>query len=190
MAESKHNCDVTQGFKLVPDAQVIVGHLTALTIADKKIKADLAVGNPEDIKGDKIKVVGVISKFGWEGGSTDPMDISCRVSVTNKQDIALLTHNELSDTTVTYQFIVYEFDPVKKQYFQCIHCGSTDLNGLVAKSGAKLALQVDTKKSIEVPSPENYALRLRIMPEETSQEVHLAIAVAAKWAKKWGIQVG
>ncbi|MCP3943438.1 MAG: hypothetical protein GY710_18425, partial [Desulfobacteraceae bacterium] len=176
MAVSDHYCEVEQGFKLVPDAQVVVGHLTAFTIGEKKIEADLAVGNPEDIKGAKIKVVGVMSGFSWGGGSTDLIDMSCQVSVTNKQDIALLTHSELSDTKVTFQFIIYEYDPVAKKYFQVIHCNETDLNGLVAKSGSQLALTVDTEKSTEVPSPENYAVRVSIMPEEKSMDVHLAVS--------------
>lgn len=114
MSELSFSCSVHQGFNFYPDAQDYVGHLTKLKVAGKDIKADLEVTTPEDIKGDNVKVVGVMSSIFWDGGIAAPVELSAQVSVTNKQEIMLLTHSDLSDTSVEFQFKIFAYDQTKK----------------------------------------------------------------------------
>lgn len=190
MPASNYYCNVDQGFNFYPDAQDTIGHITKLKVAGKEIKADLAVTNPEDITGDNVKVAGVMSGIDWEGGMADPIIFSCQVSVTNKQELTVLQHSDLSDTSVEFQFMVFQYDPVKKKYFQAFHSNDTDLKGLVAKSGGDLHLGIDQDQSTEVMNPINFTLSLGVMPEDEKMDVHIAVSVDGKFVKNWGVTVG
>lgn len=189
MASTSLSCDVSQGFNFQKDAQCLIGHITSLKIGDKEFKKDLAVTLPTKIKGDKVKVVGVISNIYWEGGHSDPIMFDCRVSSDNKESSALLQHQELSDTKVVYSFVVYDYDPKEKRFYPSFHTNETDLKGMVAKSGGELDLAIDMDQASDVVSPKNYSLILGVMPTEEEQAVHYAVNLSAKFVKKWGVAV-
>ncbi len=190
MPATNYYCNVDQGFNFYPDAQDYIGHIAALKVAGKEIKADLEVTNPEDITGDNVKVAGIMSGINWEGGIADPIDISCQVSITNKQELMILQHSDLSDTTVEFQFKVFEYDPIKKKYFPAFNTDDKDLKGLISKSGSELHLSIDQDQSTEVMNPLNFALSLGVMPKEEKQDIHMAVSVDGKFVKAWGIKVG
>ncbi|MBU1341549.1 MAG: hypothetical protein KKE44_12075 [Proteobacteria bacterium] len=190
MPSTSYYCSVSQGFNFYPDAQEIVGHIAKLKVAGKELKADLEVTTPEDITGDNVKVVGIMSGISWDGGMADPIEFQCQVSVKNKQELMVLQHSDLSDTSVEFQFKVFEYDPVKKKYFPAFHTDDTDLKGLVAKSGSDLHLNIDMDESGEVANPINFALSLGVMPEDEKQDIHMAASVDGKFVKAWGIKVG
>ncbi|MBJ7553417.1 hypothetical protein [Marinomonas spartinae] len=189
MASSSFACDVSQGFNFQKDAQCLIGHITSLKIGDKEFKKDLAVTVPTNITGDKVKVVGVISNIYWEGGHSDPIMFDCRVSTDNKQAGLTLQHKDLSNTSVEFSYVIYDYDPKEKKFYPNFHTNETDLNGLVAKSGGELDLYIDMDQATDVVSPENYSFILGVMPTEEEQEVHFAVNVSAKFVKKWGVTV-
>ena len=189
MAETSFSCDVSQGFNFKKDAQDIVGHISKLKIGEKDMDVDLAVTNPEDLAGDKIKVVGVVSDIYWEGGFAEPIQFSCQVSNANKKTLAILTNSEMSNTTVEFAFEVYDYDPEEKKYFKAFHTDGAAIKGLVEKSGGSLSIAISTDQSMEVMSPNNFTLSLGIMPEDTEQETHLAFSVSDKLVKRWGVTV-
>jgi hypothetical protein len=190
MAELDYSCSVSQGFNFQKDAQNMVGHINKLKVADKEMAEDLAVTDPENITGDKVKVVGVVSGMHWDGGFADPMQISCQISNANKKTLAVLTHSELSDTTVEFVFTIYDYDPDDKKFYQCFHTDAKVLKGLIEKSGGELAIEIDTDQSEEVTSPKNFTLNLGVMPEDLEQDTLVAVSVSDKFAKRWGVTVG
>jgi len=189
MAETSFSCDVSQGFNFKKDAQDIVGHISKLKIGDKEMEVDLAVTNPEDLAGDKIKVVGVVSGIYWEGGFAEPIQFSCQVSNANKKTLAILTNTEMSNTTVEFAFEIYDYDPDEKKYYKAFHTDGKAMKGLVEKSGGSLSISISTDQSMEVVSPNNFTLSLGVMPEDTEQETHLAFSVSDKVVKRWGVTV-
>ena len=189
MAELNFACDVSQGFNFQKDAQSIVGHANKIKIGEKEMAVDLTVTNPEVLAGEKVKVVGVVSSIFWEGGYADPIQLSCQVSNANKKELAVLTHSDLSNTTVEFSFTVYDYDPDKKKFFKAFHTGANVLKGLIQKSGGELSIAIDTIESGEVVSPLNFALSLGVMPEDTEQETHFAVSVDDKLVKRWGVTV-
>ncbi|GEM_PF-664861 len=190
MAATNYYCSVDQGFNFRPDAQDYVGHLTKLKVAGKELSADLQVTNPEEITGDNVKVVGVMSQIEWEGGIAEAIHIDCQISTKNKQSIALLQDSDLSDTSVEFQFKVYEYDPEKKKYFMALHSNDTDLKGLIAKNGTSLDMHVELDASSEVANPLNFALSIGIMPVDEQQDIHKAVSVDGKYVQSWGVTVG
>jgi hypothetical protein len=189
MAETSFSCDVSQGFNFKKDAQDIVGHISKLKIGEKDMDVDLAMTNPEDLAGDKIKVVGVVSDIYWNGGFAEPIQFSCQVSNANKKTLAILTNSEMSNTTVEFAFEVYDYDPEEKKYFKAFHTDGAAIKGLVQKSGGSLSIAISTDQSMEVMSPNNFTLSLGVMPEDTEQETHLAFSVSDKLVKRWGVTV-
>ncbi|MCG7537079.1 MULTISPECIES: hypothetical protein [Pseudoalteromonas] len=189
MASTNLACSVEQGFNFQKDAQIQVGHITSLKIGDKEYKKDLAVTVPTDISGDKVKVVGVISNIFWEGGHADPIMFGCRISTDNKESSVLLQHTSMSDTSVSFSFVIYDYDPKEKKFYPNFHTNETDLNGLVAKNGGELDFGVDLDQADDVVSPKNFSFFLGVMPTEEEQEAHFAVNTSAKFVKKWGVSV-
>ncbi len=191
MASSSFPCSIEQGFNFQKDAQLMVGHINSLKIGEKEFAKDLSVEDPTKITEDEstVKVVGVLSNIYWEGGYADSIQLSCQISVTNKQDAVVLQHTNLSNTNVEFSFTVYDYDPVKKTFYKGYHANDTDLKGLVEKNGDDLAINVDIVQGSEVASPINYGLYLGVMPQETEQDIHYGVSVDGKFVKKWGITV-
>lgn len=189
MAEVSYSCDVSQGFNFQKDVQTLVGHINQLTVAEKELAADMAVTDPENVTGDKIKVVGVVSGLYWGGGYADPIQFSCQVSSPNRKTLAVLAHSEMSNTAVDLEFTVYDYDPDEKKYYKAFHCDGAVVKGLVEKSGGELSISIDSDQSMEVVSPKNYTFNLGVMPEDKEQDTHMAISVSDKLVKRWGVTV-
>lgn len=188
MAESSFNCDVRQGFNFEKDSQVTIGHINYLKIGDKEMKSDFTVTDPEDVT-KTIKIFGIASAIYWQGGYADPVQLSCQVSVDNKNQIATLLHKAMSNTEVELQFTIYDYDPKQKKYYQCFHTNAVKLKCLVHKSGGELAMALDMDASSEVVSPKNHRFSLGSMPQDVQQEIHLAVSVSDKFVKQFGIEV-
>ena len=189
MAELNFSCDVSQGFNFQRDVQTPVGHINKLKVADKELAEDIAITDPENVTGDPVKVVGIISSMYWRGGYADPIQFGCQVSNANKLTLAVLSHSELSDTTVEVSYTNYDYDPDEKKYYKCFHTDGAVLKGLIEKAGGELAIEIDTEQSMEVVSPKNFAFTLGVMPEDMAQDTHLAMSVSDKLVKKWGITI-
>jgi len=188
MAVSSYPCSVRQGFNFEKDQQVLVGHIVSCKVGNDQLDADLNLSNPED-QAKLVKVFGIVSYIGWNGGYADPIQFSCQVSTANKNKIATLTHKSLANTEVLFKFNVYDYDPKEKKYYKCFHSNDAELKGLVLKSGGELVMQIDMDQSTEVLSPRNYAFNLGVMPQDVNMEVHMAVSVSDKFVKKWGVEV-
>lgn len=191
MAENAYSCSVYQGFNFQKDAQDLVGHIVALSIAGNAITADMTVTDPtsSNMTG-TVKVVGVVSAIQWGGGYADPIQFSCQVSTATKNTLATLQHQSLSNTEVALNFNIYDYDPDAKVYFKCFHCNDTQLKALVAKSGGSLDLNISLEQSMEVVNPKNYSYSMGVMPQNVSQDILMAVSNTSKFAKKWGVAVG
>ena len=189
MAEVSYSCDVSQGFNFQKDAQDLVGHINKLKVAGKELAADMAVTNPADVTGDKVKVVGVVSGIFWGGGYADSIQFSCQVSNPNKKTLSVLTQMEMANTMVEFVFTIYDYDPDEKKYYKCFHSNDAALKGLVEKSGGRLSISIDADQSQEVMSPKNFTMQLGVMPEDLEQDTHMAISVSDKMVKRWGVTV-
>jgi hypothetical protein len=193
MAESSYNCSVVQGFNFEKDAQVILGFVNSLKIDTQELNSDIAVSNPEDITGAKLKVFGVLSSIFWAGGYTDAVSFSCQVSSDNQELLNNLIHSKLNDTAVELEFTVYDYDFKAKKYYKRLHCEGTKLKGLIHKEGGALQMKVANEFSSEVAAPKNFSFRLGVMPAEDAgadQFIHLSHSLSAKLPKQWGVLVG
>ena len=188
MASLDFSCSVRQGFNFEKDRQVLVGHLVSITIGGQALTADITLTDPLDF-GSTASVVGVISGISWQGGYADPVNIACNISNENQKAVAIMTHTNLSDNTVVFQFNIYAYDQNAKVYYKAFHSNETDMNGLVYKTGGELSLQISADPDDEVVSPLNYAMYIGIMPQQSAQTLNVAVSNTDKFVKTWGVTV-
>lgn len=192
MSSQSYNTSMVEAFNFHKDSQETIGHITKLKVGNAEFTPDISVQDPTLIEeGTKVPVVGVVSNIYWEGGFAQPVSFDCQVGDDNAKTAAIQTHQDLSDTSVEVEFIVYKYDPQDKKYYKCFHTNEVALKGLIQKSGGDLEYAMDvTEPNGQVPSPINFSMYLSVMPQEIEQEVHMAVGVQHKLVKKWGVQVG
>ncbi|MDI3286925.1 hypothetical protein [Polyangium sp. 15x6] len=186
MPEFRKVLDVYQGFNYKKDKQTAVGFITSIKVGDTTLTADLTCKNPMNPTED-LAVVAVLRDILWETGVTDAVYLTGQVSATNKQNIALLIYTSMTNVLVTFQFSVYEYDPVQKEYYLCFHSNSTDMNGILEKRGDELNLSVADDASGEVQSPINFTFNTGIKPQPSAQSLQVAVGKGKNFAKLWGL---
>jgi len=182
--------DVYQGFNFKKDKQSPVGFITKMTIGDETVILNPdqeTILNPE--QPDQVldtKVVGVLNHFLWETGVTDAIYLSGQISTSNKQVLAVALLGNWASIQVTFNYVVFEYDPLKKQYFKS-SWADAELKGVIEKNGEDLNLSVADDPSSEVQSPKNFTFQIGIKPATLEQSVNIATAHQKVIAKKWGI---
>ena len=187
MASSDYQCSIRQGYNFEKDAQVLVGHLVSIKVADKELKADTSLTGPVDLKAQVV--VGPISSISWQGGYADPVWVSFNVTSANQTEALLLKHTTLSKTDVEFAFNIYAFDQVAKVYYLAFHTDKKALKGLIFKTGGDLAIDIADDPDGQVLSPKNYVLNIGIMPQDAEEQSLLfAVSNTQKFAKQWGVK--
>ena len=188
MPQYAKSLDVYQGFNFKKDKQTPVGYITKLVVGDVELTADQAtIKDPEQPGSDfGSKVVGVLSHYLWETGTTDAMYLSAQISTANKQALAAKLLTDWTNMEVTFSYVVYEYDPREKKYFKSNHADA-ELKGILEKNGNDLNLTVADDPSREVQSPENFTLQVGIKPQTQEQVVHMATGLNKNLSKQWGI---
>src|SRR6218665_164775 len=190
MPQFARSLNVPQGFNFRKDKQASVGFITELTVGGVALKADqetvLDPMNPSAaISGG---VVGVLSHYLWELGTTDAMYLSAQISTANKKDLTAALLADMTDMSVTFSYIVYEYDPMDKKFF--LSNKGEKLEGILEKNGDSLNLSVADEESSEVQSPKNFTMQLGIKPQTKEQTIEMATGFQKNVAKKWGITAG
>jgi hypothetical protein len=184
MAQYSCDCNVKQAFAYEHDQQVPMGHVISLSIGGTALSADLSSKSPLDDS--DVKCVGVVRKVSWDGGYTDPVDITFMISTANKQALQGLLHSSLKSTVIACQYDVYDFDPIAAAYYKSFSSNDTALNGLIKKDGGKLSLELNKEADGDVPSPMNYETHLVFNPKPEQQGIMIATASQQNIVKRWG----
>ncbi len=190
MPEYRRSLDIYQGYNYKKDKQTPVGFILSMKVGDTVLTADQTCKDPTNPTQD-LKVTAVMSSVLWETGVTDPVYLAGQISTANRQNVALMVINNLTNIVTVFQFSVYDYDPIAKKYFLAFHSNGTDMNGLLEKRGEELNISVADDASTEVQSPENYAFQIGIKPQASAQQaVHIATADQKNVVKAWGLAVG
>lgn len=190
MAALSYECSIGQAFNFQKDEQVLVGHLTAISIAGEELAKDMNLANPLDPAA-PVAVVGAISLITWDGGYAGSINVNCTLSTANQTKVAVLVYDKMINTEVIFQFNVYSFDPMAKKYYLCFHAGETDMKGFVFKEDGALKLSIELEiADPTVPSPLNFPMEISIMPQEIAQVINVAVSDTDKFVKVWGVKVG
>ncbi len=172
--------DIPQGFSFKRDKQTPVGHVLNLTIGGTTLRPDLTIVSPEGLP--SFAAVGVLSKFTWDTGATDPMNLTVQLSTANAQAAGGIPSG--TNVAVVFQVVVFEYDPIKKKYFKSFFQNAS-LNGLIDNTASPTSFSLASQPSTEVANPANVALKLVIRPQGAAQTI--SIGTDAKTiVKTWG----
>jgi hypothetical protein len=189
MPQYRRNLELYQGFNFKKDKQGPVGFITKIKVGGKDLKADMNCKDPTNPKQD-LKAIAVMDDVQWDMGLTDAVYLSGRLSAENRQTVAQLVINDLTDIETVFQFSVYDYDPVAKKYYLAFHTNKTDVKGLLEKRGDDLNVQVGDDPATEVQSPINYHFTIGIKPQPLAQTLHVAVADQKPVVKAWGLKLG
>ncbi|WP_434391468.1 hypothetical protein [Melittangium boletus] len=190
MPQFARSLNVSQGFNFRKDKQAAVGFVTEMTVGGVALKADqetvLDPANPSAALSGGV--VGVLGHYLWELGTTDAMYVSAQISTENKMQLSAALLGDMTDMSVTFSYVVYEYDPIEKKYF--LSNKGEKLEGILEKNGDSLNLTVADDESTEVQSPKNFTLQMGIKPQTKEQTIEMATGFQKNVAKKWGITAG
>lgn len=189
MPQIRKVCDVYQGYNYKKDKQTTVGFVTAMNIGGTDLKADQTTCKDPTNPSNSFGAVAVLSDVLWELGVTDAVYFSGQVSTANKQTILGLIYDTMVNVLVTFDFDVYEYDPLAKKYFKVFTAAGTTMNGILEKRGEDLNLTVADEVSTQVQSPENYAFSIGIKPQPSAQSLTVATGDSRSIVKAWGLSV-
>lgn len=187
-AEVNKSCDILQGFYFQTDRQTPVGHVTHLMLGGSNtLSKDLAVYDPINYPA-SVTVEGVMESASWAGSYSDPIIMYFLISAANKQLVSNYIHSSMSDTSVIFEFDVYEYDHEAKIYYNSFSGNMQGyLLGMISFDGGGPLIFLDDEPSSEIPSPQGYMMMISIDPQAYSQELHLATGVGMNLTKIWGI---
>jgi len=178
--------DVVQGFNFQPEVQSSFGFLASLNLNQHTFTPDISVASP----GTNVSVVGVLSSIDWAGGVADPIVLHAMVSTANKQILALYEHQILSTASVSFNFQVWSYDPVRKVFFEAFSPqNGQPLSGLIAKQGATYLFSVASSPGTDVPNPVNFEFTITILPAPLSQFLVFRTDSAHSIVKQFGVGV-
>lgn len=185
-ADIKFTCDVEHGFNFQRDQQFTVGYITSLTIGPTTLRPDLSIKNPNN--GNVVQAVAVLGQISWNGGAADPLKFTAQISTANKQAVALLVHQKLSNLQVQIAFKVFAYDPQAKKYFETfVPATDTPVKGTVVMSGTPAPFTVASNPDSTVKNPANFEIALQVAPAPVAQSFRYATADSMSVMKKWGV---
>lgn len=181
-------CSIFNAYNFKRDLQDKIGHVTYLKIGENELVKDQELKIPLDDS--LLKVVGPIGNFHWEGGYAQPLLFTIQLSITNKNAVAALLHTTMQSVAVVIAFNIYDYDPIAKKFFRCLHSNDVNLNSIIYMQGRERQIYLQDEPSAEVTKPLNFQLTLGVIAEDTQQEIHLAVSLDRKFVKPWGVTRG
>lgn len=181
------NCDAKAGYNFVLGNTVKIGHLLKLSFsnAGKDLVADTPVPNPMDPES-KINVAGVFDHIAWEGGPTDPTQLSFRLSPKNKATLQEALSSLTGGSEVEVEFVVYDYDYSEKKYFKHFHTKDEKLKYVITK-GTKVSINTEPDRVIQQPMNFQVNASLTGKSEGDEQELHIAYTANSPFARRMGV---
>jgi hypothetical protein len=182
-------CDLRQEMNWVKGRNTIVGYVNALTIGGVPLSASLTNLWDPIASENTLQAVGVMEFIGWEGGATQPVRLSFAVDLSNQITILDILSEGWPDTAISIQFTVYNFDQAASPpcFYQTFWSNGESMNGVIAKEGAVLALEIESQKIADIMSPSLYSCRLAFVPTPgVAQTLFMANSSAAKYVGIFG----
>jgi hypothetical protein len=179
-------CDVVMAYNLRGDTQATVGYVTKLKVGTYSFVADQEVTIPDTNRTAK-KVIGVLRHLSWDGGVGDPFRMTAHLSTASQQLALEALLGDLANSKVEFQAEVWDFDHSANppKYYRSI-LSSAALEGAILKEAGALCFSVEYDPYDRVPSPQNYAMTLAVMPAEKDQDVTVATSATKTRVRAWG----
>lgn len=187
MPEVHVDMDIYNTFNFNRDIVTPIGHATSLTIGELKLAANISLKEP--INEANTKVAMAMSNFSWSTGEADPIRFMGVVDLDNKNGLQSMLFTTMKSTKVEIGFSIYEYDEDAKAYFKSVWVDA-DLKGVLRVEGTERDIYLAKEAGAIVQQPKNYELQFSLVPEDTQQDIQLAVSQTKKFVKKWGVTRG
>lgn len=166
-----------------------VGHITAMSFTNigKALEADTQVCDPES-PDTKKPVVAIFDRIKWDGGPTDPIEISARFSPAGKSTMKEALSALTGGPEIELTWVIYEYDHKAKKYFQRFHSDGKPIK-LVITKGTQAYIGEDADPSIPQPMNFIFEMSLSAKNEGGKQEIGCAFSAGAKFTREIGVDV-
>lgn len=208
MATLTKDCDLAQGYAPRVGGQQPYGYIRSLTIGSMVLPADHVVPKP----GSPIteSVVGVLDLTNWvNGGPTDTIDFTARISAANRQQVASM-HLSGTKVIVCTDFVVNEYDGVAAKYYTSFKSysgapptGSTTTStttgpgpsstspiyGVLAVVNGAVTVELGSMPQQDVPGFADYQMTMRLAPAvaPAPQQILVQTSSTNKTIKPFGL---
>lgn len=195
-------CDIGQGFNFKSDEHHTFGYLTQLILGDNVVAPDIRI-NTNPVVGTLSAVVAVLSHVDWSTLPNENIAFEARVSLANKQLLAMLAQQSLKNVVFKVAFVIYRYDPLDRIYYTSFrsHAGTAPtgltkpssepplLQAKLGKTANHPGLKLGSEPEADPPGLLNHALNLGLAPPiaKTPQQILIQAAVNVKMIKAWGI---
>jgi hypothetical protein len=134
----------------------------------------------------KVKVAGVFDYIGWEGGPTDPISFSLRVSPANKAAMQEALSSLTGGSEIEIEYIIYGYDYPTKKFFKTFHSNEQKIRCVITK-GTKIAISNEPDRVVQQPL--NFQINGSLTPksEGEEQELHIAFTANSPFARRAGV---
>lgn len=209
-------CDVEQGFAFSNVMKKPFGYLSAMTVGDTPLKTDIVGAEPLPARAavmgppamdEKARVgifnksmVGVISAVSWEGGHSDPLDLTFNISAANWRVLDLDFRTKIDTSTrISFSVVIYKWDYVYSRYFVRFCTGGktdpTPCEGFIYSADTTSERAQDKTLDVSIsdtPSKESggilsYEVTMKLVPPGPGAEqlFHIATSLRTKAQFRW-----
>jgi hypothetical protein len=162
------------------------GYILAWKFASgTELKADFKVPDPENPSSDKEVVAVLDGQITWPGGPADPIELSGRLSSSNKAKLNTCVNSLDGGADVEISFVVVDYDPVGKAFFDTFSTGGSAVK-LAITPGTKI--RVNPIQNTDVTEPANYSFSgsFTAKGDAGKQQLSYAADIGAKTQKQLG----
>lgn len=137
------------------------------------LEPDTEIADPED-PDQKVKVVAVIDEqVYWQGGPTDPIEFSGRLSGKNKAKLRNCVNSLTGGADVEASWVLVDYDTTGKKYFKKFHTDGKEVK-LVITNGTKV--DVSDIPNTDIKQPVNYTFRISLTAKGDAGKQELCCA--------------
>jgi hypothetical protein len=196
MSNIKYDPDAEHAVHFDRDYHYVFGHVQSMKIGDVTLTADLNMLEPKFQN--SVVVAGLVSLIEWGGGPEDTLTLDLFVSTKNRQLVTNIVHKNVSDVEVKVKFVIYDYDPQAKKWFNAFYTNDQEISGSIEQQGGsldggrvKLELSVSSTMAKHSDghdlSPSLWEVKTKIKPGNTVQSIHFLTSSLHKIVKEWGV---
>lgn len=153
--------------------------------AGKDLVADTSVPNPMS-PDEKIKIIGALDFVAWDGGPTDPITFTFRVSPANKAILQEALTSPNGGVEVDYEVLALKYCYATKTYFPYFHTDEKVIKSVITK-GTKITINNEPDRVIQQPLNFQVSCSLTAKSEGAEQEFCIAFTKDAPFARRVGV---
>lgn len=169
-------CDWRFGFNLEAKRKAVVGYLLFWSgCGGLTLSQDIEVWNPYNspgqtiLSGPRVACVGLIERFQFDGGPTDPMRFSVFVSKGTAANVRAKLVSPLTNTKLKLAFYIIGFDDERKVWYEAalIKDATCKVDAVIDTVGGDLQLFVATEPTpvAEHLDIQVYKIEFQVVPE-------------------------